>query len=188
MMKKMKQPITLEVIAAKFLANLPIRPVDKNICWVWQGTLAKKGYGELLIGSARNRKSPYAYRERAHRFAYCYFNKTEIPEGLHVLHKCDNPQCCNPSHLFLGTNLDNIADKMRKGRQFQGPNPNMSRGNGTQIYNAKLTEDDVQKICELHRAGYSYRKIAKQFKVSTSPIYRVLSGKGWKHVSRDGGI
>lgn len=183
-MKKIKDPITYEQIAAKFFSLLPVGRINAIDCWEWQGSLiSKEGYGDLVLGNKRN-KPPFFYRERPHRFSYKYFNKCEIPEGLHVCHKCDNPKCCNPLHLFLGTNLDNIADKMRKGRNFKGPNPKMSRGAGTQIYNAKLKESDIPKIFELRKSGHTYRGIAKQFGVSTGPICRVLNGKGWRHVER----
>jgi hypothetical protein len=74
-------------------------------CWIWQGYLSAGGYGRLSIG---NRKNVYA-----HRASYTAFIKT-IPEGMCVLHRCDEPSCVNPNHLFLGTQADNMADMKKK--------------------------------------------------------------------------
>jgi hypothetical protein len=79
---------------------------DNDSCWGWTGSAHDYGYGVL----------PYKTEKiRAHRFSYSHF-VGEIPKGLFVLHKCDNPPCTNPNHLFLGTNLDNINDCIKKGR------------------------------------------------------------------------
>lgn len=79
-------------------------------CWIWMGCINKQtGYGDLT----------YQYRRlSAHRAAWEAFNGP-IPEGMHVLHRCDVRACCNPHHLFLGTNNGNIADSMRKGRHIK---------------------------------------------------------------------
>ena len=75
-------------------------------CWVWTGSLFESGYGRF---SRSNKKL------RAHRVSYEIY-KGAIPDGMHVLHECDNPPCVNPNHLFLGTHLDNMKDMERKGR------------------------------------------------------------------------
>lgn len=88
--------------------------VDKSAgpdgCWLYMGFRKWDGYGWLA--RKRNGKSSYL---TAHRYAWILTNG-EVPDGLHVLHRCDNPPCCNPAHLFLGTHQDNMADKARKGR------------------------------------------------------------------------
>lgn len=79
-------------------------------CWLWTGSRQRNGYGFLFAGT---RKEPHP--ERAHRVSWrIHFG--EIPDGLWVLHKCDNPPCVNPEHLFLGTRTDNMRDCARKGR------------------------------------------------------------------------
>jgi len=77
-------------------------------CWIWIGSHNNHGYGKMMYP----RKGEFIY---AHRLSYI-LHKGEIPDGLLVLHKCDNPLCVNPSHLFLGTQLDNVHDAIHKGR------------------------------------------------------------------------
>jgi hypothetical protein len=79
-------------------------------CWLWTGSLNDTGYGQLWVGSKST---------RAHRLSY-ELHVGPIPEGMHVCHHCDNPPCCNPNHLFVGSHTDNMADKIKKGR---GVNP-----------------------------------------------------------------
>lgn len=92
-----------------------------------------------------------------------------IPEGMYVLHTCDNRGCVNPEHLFLGTHLDNIADCVRKGRQARGEK------NG----HAKLTEDDVRKIREMEG---TCREIAEKFNISPSHVSHLKNRDWWKHI------
>jgi hypothetical protein len=77
---------------------------DPDTCWEWKGGRHSKGYGQF--GNPT---------DKAHRVAWEFY-RGPIPDGIHVLHACDNPPCVNPNHLFLGTNLDNVKDKMAKGR------------------------------------------------------------------------
>lgn len=80
-------------------------------CWEWLGSKTKKGYGNFSIGQKQI---------RAHRFSYELY-KTKIINDLHVLHRCDNPCCVKPSHLFLGTNKDNVKDSVMKDRRIKIP-------------------------------------------------------------------
>ncbi len=81
-------------------------------CWEWQGAQDRQGYGFI--------KSQRGMQMRAHRLSYELFYKKEIPENIFVCHKCDNPKCVNPQHLFLGTVQDNTQDMMKKGRHRNG--------------------------------------------------------------------
>lgn len=133
-------------------------------CWIWRGAKFGNGYGAIQVDGTP---------ELAHRVAWL-LTRGEIPEGLCVLHECDNPICINPEHLFLGTQLDNIADRTNKGRSASG-----SR-NG----NAKLSDADVQLIHTLYKPrDFSQRKLARIFGVNQSTIRRILVGETWRHLS-----
>lgn len=142
-----------------------MRKIDRSggpdACWPYNGLRLPRGYG---THTARGR---HWY---AHRVAYEVANGP-IPDGLWVLHRCDNPPCCNPAHLFLGTMLDNTRDMIRKGRNAKGERMN----------SAKLTEADVIRIREL-APSVRVMKLAEMFGVSHATIRRVVSGEAWKHV------
>lgn len=141
-----------------------------NACWEWTAGL-NKGYGKIGV------KMSY---QLAHRVSY-ELHIGPIPKGLHVLHSCDNPACVNPIHLFIGTNDDNIADKLSKGRQ--------ASPRGMKNANAKLTPEAVRDIRENYVPGsqgsrqkYSLRYFARKYKVSHPTILRVVKNEGWDHV------
>jgi len=140
--------------------------VDKSgDCWEWTAYKTEKGYGRLGVGGKL---------KRAHRVVWeMYYG--EIPEGLLCLHKCDNPSCVNPSHLFLGTNADNMADKARKGRALSGEDN----------CNSKLTEKDVLEIRKLNGSGlacYNNTFIAKSFGVSARCVAAIVNRETWKNI------
>jgi len=87
--------------------------LGKNECWPWIRNLDKNGYGKLGFKNF--------HTDRAHRFGWELFHKKPIPHGMLVCHTCDNPPCQNPAHLFIGTNMDNMQDKVRKGRLVANP-------------------------------------------------------------------
>jgi hypothetical protein len=93
----------------------------------------------------------------------------EIPDGVHVLHRCDNPSCVNPKHLFLGTHQDNMRDMSEKGRASRGE----------KNANAKLSQEQV---LEIKASAVSSRKLAPLYAVSDRQIRSIRSGQWWKHV------
>jgi len=95
-----------------------------------------------------------------------------IPSGLFVCHHCDNPPCCNPAHLFLGTPGDNIRDAARKGRMAHGERSATS----------KLTEDQVLEIRSHSAAGESYASIARRFPCSNRTVSAVVRRHTWRHI------
>ena len=133
-------------------------------CWVWLGCKRKEGYGRI---SVKGRS------EATHRMSYTLFNGT-IPKGLLVCHKCDNPSCINPEHLFVGTDLDNSKDKIKKGRQFVLKGENVS--------NSILTNTKVMQIRSLCKDGLTLKEISEMFGVSITTIHRVKIRKTWKHI------
>ena len=111
--KKVNQPI-IERFKEK------IAPSDKNGCQNWIGCLSDGRYGAFIIGSRINGTRK---RCNAHRLSYELF-VGKIPEGMCILHKCDNVKCVNPKHLFLGTQKDNMKDMQNKGRAFYSKEKN----------------------------------------------------------------
>src|SRR5258708_37957730 len=140
-------------------------------CWEWQGG----GYSTSPYGHAQYNNKDWG----AHRLAY-FLTFGEIPQGMFVCHKCDNPPCCNPSHLFLGTALDNSQDCISKGRQKIVPPPVTL---GEQSPHHILTEIQVREIKRLLALGVSQRKIAKLFGISQTNVGHINRGETWAHVS-----
>lgn len=138
-----------------------------DTCWVWAG-FKLKGYGRLsFLGQ-------HVY---AHRLAWELTNGP-IPEGLCVLHQCDNPPCVRPDHLFLGTNAENMADRNAKGRH-------LSCGvRGENVVTHKLTEADVRTMRSLHTAGVKIPSLARRFNVHYNTAYYVVRNRTWRHIER----
>jgi hypothetical protein len=99
-----------------------------------------------------------------------------IPEGLWVLHRCDNPPCVNVDHLFLGTRLDNVRDMDAKGRGRRPVLPGERNGR------ARFTEDDVRTMRDRYAAGESQTAIARRFNTSQSRVSEIVLGKSWRCV------
>lgn len=139
--------------------------VDKltSGCWEWVAGKDKNGYGRSSI----KRKVI-----QAHRVSWVIHNGA-IPDGLHVLHKCDNPPCVNPAHLFLGTNRDNSLDKINKNRQLKGERINTN----------KLSRDDVIYIRSSVKSGVSRVVLSDKFQVSYSTISDIYNGRSWRWLS-----
>lgn len=155
-------------VAERIKLNVTVRPFSG--CWEWKGS-KKNGYGHTIIGSRTNgtRKTV-----PAHRLSYETFVGL-IPEGMEVCHKCDNPCCVNPDHLFVGTRQDNIDDREVKGRN----RPQKGSRNGM----AKLTEATVMTArFERHQHGTSYQKLADKYGVSKRTMQNAVKGRTWTHI------
>lgn len=133
----------------------------KEGCWEWQGALDEGGYGKFK----KDGKT-----QKAHRVAYEMFTEAISP-GLIVCHMCDNPKCVNPSHLWIGTQRDNMRDRSEKGR---APSHNGHK--------RKLNRERVLMIRDLHEKGNSQRSIGKILKHPTHLIHCVVNRKTWRHV------
>jgi hypothetical protein len=135
-----------------------------NECWVWVGARASNGYGVFK-------------KKGAHRVSW-ELHCGKIPDGLFVLHKCDNPPCVRPDHLFIGDQTDNMSDASKKGRIVIDNMP------GEKHPLSKLTEDAVRKIrAEYEVGGKTQYALADKYGVSQSVIRDVVLRRGWKHVT-----
>lgn len=143
----------------------------QGICWIWQGGRQDEGYGRVSV----NGQFCYAHRVA---WALCH---GPVPEGLHVLHHCDQPACVRPSHLFVGTNLDNIADKLAKGRQYRGArNPIPPRTRRPVILSGKLDYLTAQVIRVRYAAGgISQRALAHQYGITQASLWKILAGRSY---------
>lgn len=131
-------------------------------CWNWLANKNRRGYGDF-----RYLKGHIS----APRMAWI-LTKGNIPNGMYVCHHCDNPSCCNPAHLFLGTPQNNVQDMVNKGRQRKGE---------SQV-NAKLTGKEVLEIRELAKNGQFQYEIAKLYGISQRLVWNIIHRKAWKHL------
>lgn len=146
----------------RFWSKVDRRGVEE--CWPWTAGCFKDrgGYGAFWLNGRL---------WKAQRVAWLFTNGP-IPEGLEVLHRCDNPQCCNPAHLWLGTSLENQRDKFEKGRHCYGER------NGR----AKITVQDVQEIRTLHESGVSVDELSGRYGVTPGSIYKICRRAMWPSV------
>lgn len=135
-------------------------------CWVWRGDRLPYGYGKFRPFRTQYRK--VAPIIPAHRYSFALANGG-IDATLHVLHKCDNPWCVNPDHLFQGTDADNALDKVAKGRSMRGERQ----------HKAKLTDADIVAI---RRSPADALTLSSRYGISRQNIYAIRSGKTWKHL------
>lgn len=140
---------------------IPNHNPSLGMCWEWLGSITN-GYGRLSI----KRSGFYS-----HRISWVIHNG-EIPNGLCVLHHCDNPICVNPAHLFLGTLQDNEGDKVSKGRQARGENSNK----------AKFVTGQIIEILTRRSSGEKLQSIADSFNVTRQAIWQIAKRRNWKHV------
>lgn len=146
------------------MANINRIAVLENGCHEWLGARNRRGYGNINVDG----KSL-----KAHRVAWELYLGT-IPDGLCVLHKCDNPPCINPEHLFLGTRQDNIDDMFSKGRGHK------AFGAGTN--KTKLRDADIERIREACLFGAMQIHIAALYDTTQGTIGKIVRRETWKHV------
>lgn len=131
-------------------------------CWEWRGLLDTNGYG-VFQSKGKNYST--------HKILYLLY-KGEFLNSFYLCHNCDNPPCCKPDHLFLGTQADNMNDMVSKDRQPKGENKSL----------AKLTDKNVILIKKMLGDGISQTHIAKLFQVHQSRVSKIACGKAWRHI------
>lgn len=148
-----------KLVKRKILARTNWKDSEPRDCWIWPGSKDGRGYGLMTIGGKH---------ERTHRLAYMAFIGDEIPTGAVVMHDCDNPSCCNPSHLRIGTQQENIQDAISKGRQTIG-------ALGEAHSRSKLTRQKVQAIRQDKRRCTD---IALRYGISKATVSNLKAGRG----------
>lgn len=139
-------------------------PVPESGCWLWDAATDTNGYGQLSLNKTKVIKT--------HRMSYEIHNGP-VPDGLHVLHKCDIRCCVNPDHLYVGTHQQNMKDRDRK-----------HPARGERHPKARLRESDVLNIRAIYKHGpkVTYQRLAEIYKVSTGCIYNAIH-HSWKHLN-----
>ena len=146
--------------AERLMANVEMIPFAG--CWLWTGAIKKDGYGAFQVG--------WREQERTHRVAWQVF-RGPIPSEQLVLHRCDVRSCVNPEHLFLGTNDDNMADMVAKGRSAHGErNPN-----------AKL---NAGLVAEFASSAEPATALAAQHNLHPATIRRIRKGQQWRRLTK----
>lgn len=136
-------------------------------CWIWESALGRRGYGRFLI-----KRTEY----KAHRFAWMITNGP-IPDDAYICHKCDNPRCVNPAHLFIGTPKENSHDRDSKLRHFHGESVNTNKLTAGQVilirkeYALRINEPGI------------FSNLGREFGISNVHIHNIVKRKSWKHLS-----
>lgn len=144
----------------KFWAKIDVKGEDE--CWEWLAKKDRDGYGRITFNGKK---------DGCHRIAWMLKNG-DIPKGLLACHTCDNPSCCNPSHLWIGTIKDNMQDRTKKGRTCRGENSGRSC----------LTEQKVEDIREKYESKrYTQEKLSKEYAVTTTTISDIVRNKTWRN-------
>lgn len=170
-----------------------VEVLGEDDCWEWKASKVRGGYGQFWI---------HGEQVKSHRVAWIITNG-QIPLGMLACHKCDNPGCCNPNHLFMGSHKDNAVDKVKKGRAATGDKngarikpEKLARGdrNGSRLHPERLVRGeshasavfDAQTVRLIRfvygNGGYTHKMLSGIFNVRPSTIHTIVNRKTWKHI------
>jgi transposase len=159
-----------DIVQSSWKREAALKTIVKRIsissagCWEWQGAKTL-GYGSVKIPEIYG-----SFKIMVHRLSWVAFKGESINDGLFVCHKCDNPACCNPDHLFLGTQRQNLLDCSVKGRTLTG----------AKSATAKFSKDDIERVKDMLATGMTGKYISKKTGISPSHISRIRRGYTWK--------
>lgn len=155
-----------ELRLMRFWSKVDIRGPEE--CWEWQASINSSGYGRFKIAS---------YEMVSTNRLALISEKRQEPDGMSVLHTCDNRKCCNPHHLYFGTHDDNMRDKVERGRGRTGDQAGASNGA------AKLTDEQVALIVQRFRDGWNNKQIAADLPVGHAMISKIRTGVMWRETT-----
>lgn len=191
--RQSKDAIALYVKYMSYIDKRGLVRSDMSPCWRWLASVGSHGYGQIMYNGV-----PW----NAHRLSYYLHNDLiEPPKGRHVCHKCDNKECSNPEHLYVGSPKENSDDVWERGLKVKKPakekqeqfvRPGGTSGSfkagsqtGEANSRAKLTEADVRTIRARYKAGLKYgelKKMAEEYNVSYISMQKIVANKSWTHV------
>lgn len=167
-----------EAFVARFWSkvdkNGPVPQHDPALgaCWVWTGWRIYSGYGQIAGGGRRH---------YVHRVAVVLSGR-DLPAGMQALHRCDNPPCVRPDHIYVGSRVDNMRDMAQRGRSTRG-RKRRGAAVGTAVGSAKLTEAQVFEIFATMASGQaSSRNVAARYGVAHTTVLQIARCKRWKHL------
>lgn len=164
------QEINLELLGPRFWAKVERIPFTD--CWLWVGAAKNKsGHGVIGMGTEGAPLMP------AHRLAYMLKHNLRDVGDQHTLHRCDNPWCVNPDHLYLGTHQDNMRDARLRGQLGKGRNSGLANGS-----NCKLTEDQVRLVRQTDLPRGQLSKWAREWGISNTQLSSIRGRRKWTHI------
>ncbi len=161
-----KRKSILERFEEKINKDGPIQAHMDTACWEWTAGKSRQGYGKFGFGPCRGQL------QGAHRVSWKLY-KGPIPDGMGVLHKCHNPGCANPDHLYVGTQQQNMNDMVEANRQAKG----------SQYRFTKLTENEVLEIRNLYESDqFTQVELGNRFRVARRTIGHIVNRNVWTHI------